>query len=335
MRIESAVTSISWIPSEAVAGMTKMPFEGGMAHYDPPPPDVVPDPQTLVSLREADRFRFANRLEGWIEAEDGRISGYGHGGGGLIGSTTVSLGRKVTFEAISLPDLRPEPEVGDSWVRFTQTAGGRTGLPMPRTVSHPPFVQFRAPVAYTTLTLTLHADGREEHALVGASTFPRHWVYGSDGTLSQKSGIIDFKEWANRSFGKHTPWGDEESPALVAQVETALERELSLQIMRGGDKPKIRKVKEGALLAEQGEPGGELFLLLDGLLTVEVDGKAVAELGPGALLGERAVLEGGRRTATLRARTACKVAVASADAVDRDKLVELGKGHRREEERVQ
>jgi hypothetical protein len=71
-----------------------------------------------------------------------------------------------------------------------------------------------------------------EHGLVGASTFPRHWVYGADGRISQKSGIIDFGEWANHSFGKHTPWGDEESPALVAAVETALERQLSLEIMR-------------------------------------------------------------------------------------------------------
>ena len=334
MRTEAAVTSISWIPSEAVAGMTKMPFEGGLAHYDPPPPDVVPDAAVLAVLRDDDRFRFANRLEGWIETDGERITGYGQGGGGMIGSTTVSLGRKVTFEAVALPDLTRDPEVGDGWVRFSQSAGGRTGLPMPRKVKHPPFVQFRAPVAYTTLTLTLHTDGRVEHSLVGASTFPRHWVYGSDGTLSQKSGLIDFKEWANRSFGKHTPWGDEDSPALVAQVETALERELSVQIMRGA-KPKIRKIKEGAVLAEQGEPGRELFLLLDGLLSVDVDGTALGEYGPGALLGERAVLEGGRRTATLRARTPCKVAVASADAVDRDKLVELGKGHRREEERVE
>lgn len=32
MRIDSAVTSVSWIPSEAVAGMTKMTFAGGVAH---------------------------------------------------------------------------------------------------------------------------------------------------------------------------------------------------------------------------------------------------------------------------------------------------------------
>jgi hypothetical protein len=65
MRIDSTVTSISWIPSEAVADLTKMPFAGGIAHYDDPPPDVVGGKQELTSLRDADRFRFANRLEGW------------------------------------------------------------------------------------------------------------------------------------------------------------------------------------------------------------------------------------------------------------------------------
>jgi CRP-like cAMP-binding protein len=49
--------------------------------------------------------------------------------------------------------------------------------------------------------------------------------------------------------------------------------------------------------------------------------------------GERAVLEGGRRTSTIRAVTACKVAVAEADRIDRDALAELSGGHRREEHR--
>ncbi|MBW3606261.1 MAG: cyclic nucleotide-binding domain-containing protein [Actinobacteria bacterium] len=102
--------------------------------------------------------------------------------------------------------------------------------------------------------------------------------------------------------------------------------------MRAGTKPKIRKLDKDALLTEQGQPGDELYLLLDGMLTVEVDGKAVAEVGPGAILGERAVLEGGTRTSTLRADTPCRVAVARADQLDRDALVELSKGHRREEQ---
>ena len=34
MRVESKVTSISWIPSEAVEGLPKVPFTMGIAHYD-------------------------------------------------------------------------------------------------------------------------------------------------------------------------------------------------------------------------------------------------------------------------------------------------------------
>lgn len=38
-----------------------------------------------------------------------------------------------------------------------------------------------------------------------------------------------------------------------------------------------------------------------------MDGNQVAEIGPGAVVGERAALEGGVRTATLRATTRAKV----------------------------
>jgi hypothetical protein len=330
MRIESSVTSVSWIPSEAVKGLaTKLTFDMGIAHYDAPLPEVIDD---LEALREADAFRFANELRAWIEVEDGRIVDHGHSGQGLIGSSTLRLGkREVTFEAFALPDLRPEPEVGPTSVRFVQTAGGRTGLPAPRRVRRKPFVQFRAPLAWSTLALTIHADGSSEHELVGASPFPRHWIYDADGKLVAKTGLIDFSTWYRRAFGKHSPWGDEDSPALVTEVETALERLLSSAVMRGGRKPSVRKIKEGHTLTEQGEAGDELFLLLDGVLRVEVDGERLAELGPGAILGERAILEGGLRTCTLRAVTPCKVAVAGAGELDPDALAELSKSHRREE----
>ena len=58
--------------------------------------------------------------------------------------------------------------------------------------------------------------------------------------------------------------------------------------MRGRAKPKIRKLKAGATITEQGKPGDELFLVLDGVVRVEVDGQRVAEYGPGSLHGERA-----------------------------------------------
>lgn len=331
MRIERSVTSISWIPSEAVKGALKVPFELGMAHYDDPLPEIV-DEFILRSLQNNDKLRFANLLKAYIEVEDGRIVGHGHLGEGLIGATTMRIGPKqMTFQAIPFETLRPDVEVTEDSVRFVQTAGGRTGAPAPRPVPHPPFVKIEAPSAWTTLALTIHADGRSEFEVVGASAFPRHWIYDHDGKLAAKSGLIDFKDWSKHAFGQRTPWGEEDSPALVTAVETALERELSVKIMRGGKKPKRRKVKKGKTLTEQGQPGDEMFLLLDGVLAVEVDGEQLAELGPGAVVGERAILEGGTRTSTLRAVTACTVAVAGGEDVDRAALEELASGHRRED----
>ncbi|MGA8016340.1 MAG: cyclic nucleotide-binding domain-containing protein [Candidatus Dormiibacterota bacterium] len=332
-RIEASATSISWIPSEAVAGLTRLPFDAGIAHYDQPPPDVIDD---LESLRDADRFRFANRLSAWIEADgSGVIIGHGYSGGGMIGSTTMRLGpASMTFAAVSLPDRQQPAAVGDGWVRFEQTCGGRTGVPAPRRVKYPPFVKVSAPLAWTTLRLTIHADGSAEREVVGASPFPRHWVYDSEGRLVAKSGLTDFRDWYARAFGRHSPWGGEDSPALVTEVETALERELSGHIMRGGAKPSIRKLKKDQTLVEAGDPGTELFLLLDGVLAVEVGGAAIANVGPGAVLGERALLEAGTRTATLRALTSCKVATVDGDQVAPGFLHELAAGHRREESRA-
>jgi hypothetical protein len=330
MRHESSVTSLSWIPSEAVTGSTKLAFEAGIGHYDDPPPGELAD---IRALQAADRFRFANVLAAWIEAgDDGQITGAGYSGRGLMGSTMVKLGAlKYRFQAVQLPDLRAEPEHGDGWVRFSQTVGGRTGVPAPRRVSHKPFVQWQAPLVWTTLGLTLHADGRAEFEMTGASAFPRHWIYNQAGELAGKSGLTDFADWYARSFGKHSPWGEEDSPALVTAVEAALERTLSVQLMHGSGKPRIAHLKPGELLVRQGDPGTGVFLILDGVIRIERDGEVLAEYGPGALLGERAHLEGGIRTATNTAVTACRVASVPAGQFDPGALTELAAGHRREE----
>ena len=60
-------------------------------------------------------------------------------------------------------------------------------------------------------------------------------------------------------------------------------------------------------------------------LAVEVDGRTVVELGPGAVVGEVALLDGGRRTATLRAVTPCRVAAVPGDRIDRAALAELAR----------
>jgi Cyclic nucleotide-binding domain len=296
---------------------------------DDAPPDHLDD---LEVLRAADRFRFANDLGAWIEVRDGVVVDAGYSGGGVIGSTTVRLGaRAATLEAFPLPDIQLAPEISGDSARFVQTAGGRTGLPAPRRVNHPPYVQFRAPIAWTTLALEIRNDGTSSFEVVGASAFPRHWIYDAHGDVTAKVGLIEFKRWWRKSFGRHTPWGDETSPAFVTAVETALERSLSTTIMRAGTKPRIRKYQPGESLMEQGERGDELLLVLDGVVSVIVDGEPLVELGPGAVLGERAGLEGGMRTATVRAATKCRAACVSADQIEPSALEELSLGHRREE----
>ena len=323
MRIESSVTSLSWIPLGATEGFHRITF--GLlrvAHFDPPPPEVLGD---LDELEAADRVRMVNRLEGWIEVQDGRVVDAGQGGGGRINVTKVGYGpASIAFTPVALPDLRPDPEIGPTWARFTQTTGGWTGFPTPRRVRHEPYLQIGGPTTWTTLSLTIHADGTTEQRLLGASTFPRHWVYDHQGRLASKSGFIDSDSWWREAYGAHTPWGDEESAPIVTAVESALERQRSVAVIDA--KPRFLRLKAGRTLVQQGQSGEDLFLLFDGVLRVEVDGKPVAEVGPGAILGEMALLHAGRRTATLRAVTPCRVAVVPKDRINRQALEELVKG---------
>ncbi len=59
--------------------------------------------------------------------------------------------------------------------------------------------------------------------------------------------------------------------------------------------------REGTVIAHEGEPGVGLFVILDGECEVTVGGRRRAKLGPGDFFGEIALLDGGPRTATVRA----------------------------------
>jgi hypothetical protein len=250
--------------------------------------------------------------------------GHGYEGVGLVGSATFNLGvTDITIPGVAFEVLRREPEVQENVVRFEQTVGGRAGFPAPRRVIGRPLIRIQSATAWTTLALTVRTDGFSDHQLVGASTFPRHWIYDRDGNLVAKSGTIDFRAWYRGAHGERTPWGDEESDAFVTAAESALERAISRELMAGKMIPERRTLELDETLVEQGAPGEELYLVLDGVLAVEIDGEEVAEIGPGAIVGEKALLEGGRRTATLSARTRCRVAVIPGELVDRQELEDL------------
>lgn len=327
-RFTTSCASIGWIPSEAMSGLMRLPLDVGLGHYDEPPPDVIDDVDAFVA---DGRCRFANHLSAWAEVEDGRIVDAGCDGGGRVASTDLSLGPAgVSIGAVAFPELRATETDGDRAVTFVQTVGARTGAPFPRRTGSGLRMKLTAPTAWSTVAVTIGADGTTSFEARGASPFPRHWFYDATGRLVTKSATIDYRDWTATSHEDDTPWGDAHREIAVAACETALERTLSRLVMDGGDKPTIRTVDAGQELMRQGEPATAMLLVLDGLMEIEVDGRVVAEDGPGSLLGERAVLEGGVRTATVRAVTAMKVAEFGPELLAEAQLRELSTHHRRE-----
>ena len=224
--------------------------------------------------------------------------------------------------------------MGDGWVRFTQTAGGRTGFPAPRAVRRPPFVQYF--VADRLVDVGAHPLRRRpqrEPPRRGLDVPSPLGVRRPTGLLVAKSGLVDYKDWAGNAFGKHTPWGDEDSPAFVSAVETALERQLSAVMMHGAAKPEIRKLKAG----RDADGAGCARRRAVPAARRGARGRGRRERSGGGGSGRRCSASG-RCSRVARGRPGCVPAppVASRpmpfDSVDRDLLVALSGGHRREEE---
>jgi len=63
------------------------------------------------------------------------------------------------------------------------------------------------------------------------------------------------------------------------------------------------QLRKGAVLAKQGAQGLEAIIIVDGRARVEGDGRTLAELGPGDVVGEMSVIDGKPRSATVIAET--------------------------------
>jgi hypothetical protein len=286
-------------------------------------------------MRRRGEFRFANLLRAWIDVEDGVIRDWGYAGGLVMGLTPITVGPlRLLLPTKANPEIRPEPEVTADAVRFVQTAGNRPAFSVLKPSARFPFLVTRPFTIWTTIELTVRADGSSTQRLAGASAFPRHWLYDHDGHLVEKAALTQPILWESTTFGHHTPWGGEDQVPVVAPAETELERTLAEQVMHDGPRPAVRELAAGEFLFRQAEPGASLALVLDGTFEVRVDGQAVGEVGPGTVVGERASLQDGRRTADLRALTQARVAETTPEVLTAEQLAELAQGHHREDTRT-
>lgn len=67
-----------------------------------------------------------------------------------------------------------------------------------------------------------------------------------------------------------------------------------------------KRLGRGEVLAEQGEPGDELFIVTDGFLEISITSpespaNVLVNLGKGQIIGEMALIDQGPRSATVRA----------------------------------
>jgi CRP/FNR family cyclic AMP-dependent transcriptional regulator len=68
------------------------------------------------------------------------------------------------------------------------------------------------------------------------------------------------------------------------------------------------KFRPGEVIFSEGDKGDKMYVIRNGEVEVERDGKIVETLSTGGIFGEMALIDGSPRAATARAKTACEVA---------------------------
>ena len=93
--------------------------------------------------------------------------------------------------------------------------------------------------------------------------------------------------------------------ADVPLFASCSQKELRL-IARAGTEVRMTA---GTMIIDQGQTGREAFVVVNGTVTVKRNGRRIATLGPGAVVGELSLLDHGPRTATVICDTDCDLLV--------------------------
>jgi CRP/FNR family transcriptional regulator, cyclic AMP receptor protein len=110
----------------------------------------------------------------------------------------------------------------------------------------------------------------------------------------------------------------EETRVMFARADQKLEGLRQLPLFSGCNRRQLEhiaratdevRLREGTILMEEGEVGRECFVIADGEAVVSIDGEPVAQLGPGDIVGEMALVDQKPRSATVVAETPLRAVV--------------------------
>ena len=153
-----------------------------------------------------------------------------------------------------------------------------------------------------------------EHESTGPGANPERTAY-LVGELQRRLGHLDAAtNWFQKAIALDSPLGEtarwsrqqilvvdeiRRYEAMLADVEilrplTLEERMLLATLAEPG------RLTGSRVVCEQDAPGTSMFVVVTGDARVEVDGRAIATLGPGQVFGEMSLFTGRRRSATVR-----------------------------------
>jgi hypothetical protein len=165
--------------------------------------------------------------------------------------------------------------------------------------SHPPEARFTV----------VHDTPVVEGALAQLVARAERSYWGGDHSL-----FLGRVEYAR--YGSGTPLlfhgGRYEQLLAKAPLFSALPRELLESLLASGEE---RSFQPGETIVRQGESGEDLYVILEGRVRVERDGRAVESFGEGEFFGEVAVLDGRPRSADVVAETAVRTIGLSREVV--------------------
>lgn len=104
----------------------------------------------------------------------------------------------------------------------------------------------------------------------------------------------------------------------MASMKKQLEHLREVPLFNGCTNKELQKIAkasdeitmtEGTLIIDQGQTGREAFVILDGTVVVKRNGRKIADLGIGAVVGELSLLDHGPRTATAICASDCTLLV--------------------------